>query len=423
MTFKRKLSSRTIETERRLGYHADAQQPGLYLQVYSGVSGITKSWIYRFTSPISGKRREMGIGSAEVRSLAEARSFVTQYSKLVLDGLDPVEEKRREVLSRRLEQANTITFDEAVRQCIAAKAPEWKNAKHAQQWENTLATYASPILGILPVNSVDTAQVMRVLEPIWPTKTETATRVRQRIEKVLDWAKARGYFTGDNPARLDGNLRELLPRASKTKKVQHHPALPYKQINPFIKALRKKIGCAPLALEFLILTAGRTGEVTGATWSEIDLDAKVWTVPATRMKAGKEHRVPLCERAVEILASINTKRKPDEFVFPGWKTGTGLSNGAMLTLMNKMKFGQYTPHGFRSTFRDWAAEEAHGFQNETVEIALAHTIKNQAERAYRRGDQLDRRRELMGDWGRYADIDQSKIKGKVVALKGRRKTA
>ena len=244
MKTRRRLSSRTVETERRLGYHADAQQPGLYLQIHGGVSGITKSWIYRFTSPKSGKRREMGLGAVEIRSLADARSMVVQYRKLVLDGLDPVEEKRREVLSRRLEQANTITFDEAARQCIAAKAPEWKNAKHAQQWENTLATYASPILGDLPVNSVDTAQVMRVLEPIWITKTETATRIRQRIEKVLDWAKARGYFTGENPARLEGNLRELLPRASKTKKVQHHPALQYKQINAFITALRKQIGRA-----------------------------------------------------------------------------------------------------------------------------------------------------------------------------------
>lgn len=418
MTLKRKLSSRSVETERRLGYHADAQQPGLYLQVHSGVSGITKSWIYRFTSPKSGKRREMGLGSAEIRPLAEARSLVTQYCKLVLDGLDPVEEKRREVLSRRLEQANTITFDEAVKQCIAAKAPEWKiNSKNAQQWENTLATYASPVLGILPVNSVDTAQVMRVLEPIWLTKTETATRVRQRIEKVIDWAKARGYFVGENPARLEGNLRELLPRASKTKRIRHHPALPYKNINAFITTLRKQKGSAPLALEFLILTAGRTGEVTKATWSEIDLDNRVWTVPGTRMKAGKEHRVPLCDRAVEILASINTKRKPDEFVFPGWKAGTGLSSGAMLVLMETVKYGAFTPHGFRSTFRDWAAEEAHGFQNETVELALAHTIKNHAERAYRRGDQLDRRRNLMSEWGRYVEVDQSKIKGKVIKIK------
>ena len=230
-------------------------------------------------------------------------------------------------------------------------------------------------------------------------------------------AKARGYFTGENPARLEGNLRELLPRASKTKKVQHHPALPYKQINAFITALRKQRGSAPLALEFMILTAGRTGEVTGAKWGEIDFDEKVWTIPSARMKANREHRVPLCDRTVEILSSIKTPRNPDDFIFPGWKNATGLSNGAMLALMEKMKYGQYTAHGFRSTFRDWAAEEAHSFQNETVELALAHIIKSHAERAYRRGDQLDRRRELMNEWQRYVEVDQSKIKGKVVKIK------
>jgi integrase len=417
MASKRKLSSRAVETERRVGYHADGQQPGLYMQVHGGGAGLTRSWIYRYTSPLTGKRREMGLGATGIRSLAEARAAATQCSKLVLEGLDPVEEKRREAISRRSEQAATITFDEATRRCIAAKAPEWKNAKHAQQWENTLATYAAPVIGSQPVNAIDTAQVLRVLEPIWVTKTETATRVRQRIEKVLDWAKARGYLVGDNPARLDGNLRELLPRASKTKRVQHHPALPFKKINTFIVALRKQSGSSPLALEFLILTAARTSEVTGARWGEIDLDSRVWTVPAARMKAGVEHRVPLCDRAVEILASVNTNQGPDHFVFPGWKNATSLSNGAMLALMGKLNYGQFTPHGFRSCFRDWAAEEAHGFQNETVELALAHVIKNQAERAYRRGDQLERRRDLMREWGRYVEVDQAKVKGKIIALK------
>ena len=272
----------------------------------------------------------------------------------------------------------------------------------------------------MSVAAIDTGLILKVLEPIWVTKAETASRVRQRIETVWDWAKARGYVTGENPARLRGHLDKLLSKTSKIKRVKHHAALPYKDINRFITALRNQIGSTPLALEFLILTAGRTSEITGAKWGEINLDAKVWTVPANRMKAGKEHRVPLSARAVEILTNINTNRRLDEFVFPGWKTGTGLSNGAMLVLMDKMQYGEYTPHGFRSAFRDWAAEETHGFQNETIEQALAHTIKNQVEAAYRRGDQLERRRVLMDEWGRYVETDQTKSAAKVIPLKKRR---
>ena len=234
---------------------------------------------------------------------------------------------------------------------------------------------------------------------------------------IWDWAKAREYVTGENPARLKGHLDKLLSKTSKIKRVKHHPALPYKQINPFIVALRKHNGSSPLALEFLILTAARTGEVVGATWSEIDLDAKVWTVPADRMKAGKEHRVPLCERAIEILTSIDSGQAGSDFVFPGWKAKTGLSNGAMLMMMNKMQSGQYTPHGFRSCFRDWAAEESHGFQSETIELALAHAIKNQVEAAYRRGDQLERRRELMEAWSQYVERNLGAVAGKVIPLK------
>ena len=418
MATLRKLSSRSVETERRAGYHADAQQPGLYLQVHPGVSGITRSWVFRYTSPITGKRREMGLGSTTIRSLADARSLSAASSKLVIDGLDPLEQRRLKKLNRHLDEPNTITFDDAARQCIAAKSPEWRNAKHAQQWENTIKTYVSPMLGSLPVNAVDTSHVMRVLEPIWITKTETATRVRQRIEKIIDYAKARGYFTGENPARLEGNLRELLPSASKTKRVKHFCALPYKEIHSFIENLRKKTGVAPLALEFLVFTAARTSEVTGAKWKEIDLQSKVWTVPANRMKASKEHRVPLCDRALVILTSIQSGHNPSEHVFPGWKHSTGLSNGAMLVLMGKMGYSSATPHGFRSTFRDWAAEEAHNFQNETVELALAHVVKNQAERAYRRGDQLERRRDLMTAWQTFIDTRYQKNTNNVISLRG-----
>ncbi|MDA0681122.1 MAG: integrase arm-type DNA-binding domain-containing protein [Proteobacteria bacterium] len=413
---KQGLSARSVQVEKRPGYHRYG--PGLYLQI---ASGGTKAWIFRFKSPVTGKQREMGLGSLGILSLAKARERAIECRQQMLTGADPIEERKSGRRFQQLEQARAITFRQAAEQCIDSKKHEWKNAKHAQQWVNTLTTHAYPTIGKLSVAALDTSLVLKVLEPIWVTKAETASRVRQRIETVWDWAKARGYVAGENPARLRGHLDKLLPKTSKIKRVKHHAALPYKNINPFVSALRKQKGSAPLALEFLILTAGRTSEITGATWSEIDLSAKVWTVPATRMKAGEEHRVPLCDRAIEILSSINTKRHLDEFVFPGWKTRTGLSNGAMLVLLGKMKFGQFTAHGFRSTFRDWAAEEAHGFQNETIELALAHTIKNQVERAYRRGDQLDIRRKLMGEWGRYVEIDQTRRKGNVLALKRRGK--
>lgn len=417
MASRRKLSARTVETERSLGYHADAQQPGLYLQVTEGASGITKSWVYRFTSPHTATRREMGLGPVALRPLADARALAAQYSKLVLDGFDPVEERRKATLQRRLERGNVITFDDAAKQCIAAKAPEWRNEKHAQQWTNTLATYASPVIGSLPVSSIDTAQVMRVLEPIWISKTETATRVRQRIEKVIDWAKASGYFKGDNPARLEGNLRELLPRSSKTKKVRHHPAVPFREIGAFMGKLREHKGVSALGLEFLISTATRTKEVTEAPWEEIDLDGKVWVIPANRMKAQREHRVPLNKRALQILREM-LKARQGNFIFPGQRSGVdaGLSNAAFLALMKDMDgYAQYVPHGFRSSFRDWAAENT-SYPNETVEICLAHAIKNQTEAAYRRGDQLEKRAQLMADWGAYLELPSAKS-GKVIPLR------
>lgn len=409
------LSARRVQTEKQPGYHCDGN--GLYLQV-SGTG--TKAWIFRFKSPVTGKQREMGLGALGILPLAKARERAIECRQQMLTGLDPIEERNEGRRFQQLEQARAITFEQAAEQCIASKKHEWKNAKHKQQWTNTLTTYAYPTLGPLSVAALDTGLVLKVLEPIWTTKAETASRVRQRIETVWDWAKARGYVAGENPARLRGHLDKILSKTSKIKRVKHYPALPYKQINPFIATLRKQKGFTPLALEFLILTAARTGEVVGAKWGEIDLAEKLWTVPAERMKASKEHRVPLCKRAVELLTSIASERKPEEFVFPGWKAGAGLSNGAMLVLMEKMDNGQYTPHGFRSSFRDWAAEEAHGFQNETIEQALAHTIKNAVEAAYRRGDQLDRRRMLMDAWAKYVETDQSKRAGKVVQLRANR---
>ena len=391
-------SARSVETVTEIGYHRCDR--GLYLQVAG--SG-TKSWLFRYKSPVTAKQREMGLGSLNLVPLAAARNIAVECRRQVLSGLDPLEERGRVKRVRQLEQARSITFQEAAEKCIASKKPEWKNAKHAQQWSNTLNAYAYPVFGDLSISDLDTDLVLKAIEPIWISKAETASRVRQRIETVWDWARARKYVEGENPARLRGHLDKILAKTAKVKRVKHHAAIPYKQIAMFIKKLRGRKGSSASAMEFMILTAARTGEVRGARWQEIDLTIKVWTIPADRMKAGKEHRVPLCDRALQILNIMKSNRNPDEFVFPGWKAGTGLSDGAMLALLRKMEVGPYTPHGFRSTFRDWAAEEAHQFSNETIELALAHTIKNKAEAAYRRGDQLERRRELMQTWGAFIE--------------------
>ena len=391
-------SAKSVEAIKEVGYHNCAQ--GLYLQVSK--QG-TKSWLYRYTSPLTKTRREMGLGSFNFVSLAQARQYATDGKRLVINGEDPIEERKKEQIKIQLKQARNLTFKEIAEACIAAKAPEWKNAKHSQQWNNSLEAYAFPILGELPISDITTDLILKALEPIWITKAETASRVRQRIETIWDYGKARNYVSGENPARLRGHLDKILSKTIKVKRVRHFPALPYDDIGIFLQELRQRNGYSALALEFLILTAARTSEIIGAKWAEIDLEKKVWTVPAGRMKVGKEHRVPLCIRAIEILSNITSNRNPEEHVFSGWKQNKGLSNNALLALLKKMGRSNITAHGFRSTFRDWAAEEAHTFANETIELALAHTIKNKAEAAYRRGDQLERRRELMAAWDDYTN--------------------
>ena len=414
------LSARQVDTETRTGYHADGPHTGLYLQVTSSREQFTRSWIFRYTSPTTLKRRELGLGSTRTRKLADARALSAELRLKILNGLDPKDERDKERATAITQRATQATFDEAVSQCLAAKSLEWKNIKHGQQWQNTLATYASPLLGKVPVDQITTELVHRVLQPIWIKKTETATRVRQRIEVVLDWCKARGYCKGDNPARLKGALGELLPRSQKIKKVEHHPAIPYPQINEFVLALRKEGGSAPLALEFMLLTATRTGEVVAAKWDEVDFDSLVWTVPAERMKSSKEHRVPLSKRAVEILQTMLAV-KQNVYIFPGHSVAKNshMSTGTCRIVMKRMeKFSQYTPHGLRSTFRDWAAETTN-FANETLELALAHTISNKAEAAYRRQDQLEKRAKLMQQWQNY--VDQTIEPAKVLQLQRRGK--
>jgi integrase len=405
------LTAKQVENESTPGYHADGSNTGLYLQVTPNDSGVTRSWVYRYTSPTTRKRRELGLGPAKVRKLADARSLSAELRLKVLNGIDPKDERDRIRFEGIAARAHQITFDEAVRQCIAAKSAEWKNIKHGQQWRNTLTTYASPLLGRVPVESITIELVHKVLQPIWITKTETATRVRQRIETVLDWCKARGYCKGDNPASLKGGLGELLPKSQKIKKVVHHAALPYQRANEFVTALRGKSSVTSMALEFMLLTACRTGEVVGAKWEEIDLTSNVWTIPSERMKAGEQHRVPLCKRALQILKLMQAQAQ-NEYVFPSHSIAknTHMSSGSCLVAMKKMDvFKGYTPHGLRSTFRDWASETTN-FANETLELALAHTIKNKAEAAYRRQDQLEKRVKLMQLWQQYIETTVSTAK-------------
>jgi integrase len=350
-----------------------------------------------------------------VRSLADARKLANDFRLQILDGRDPKDEKDKQRAAAITERAHRVTFDEAVRKCLETKSLEWKNVKHGQQWINTLNTYASPLLGKQPVELITTDLVYKALEPIWITKTETASRVRQRIEVVMDWCKARGYLKGENPARLKGALGELLPKAQKIKKVEHHAAIHYTQVHEFVTSLRALQGTAPLALEFMLLTAARTGEVVGSRWDEIDMSSKVWTVPAERMKAGREHRVPLCSRAIDILKTMRIAAQND-FIFPGHsiQKNPHLSTGAFLAVFKRLQnFKGYTPHGLRSCFRDWASEKTL-FQNETLELALAHTIKNKAEAAYRRQDQLEKRVKLMQQWQEH--VENTQTTGSVISL-------
>jgi integrase len=370
---------------------------GLYLQVSGGGA---KSWIYRFM--LDGRPREMGLGPLNVISLAEARKRAAECRRMRHDGIDPIEARRAQRGQKKLEAAKAMTFDVCAAAYIEAHKDGWKNGKHAEQWAGSLRNYASPVFGSLPVQAVDLTLVMRALEPIWKTKPETASRLRGRIEAVLDWAKVRGYRNGENPARWRGHLDKLLPARAKIQKVEHHPALPYAEIGGFMEMLRGQESIGAGTLEFLILTAARTGEIIGAQWDEIDLSEKVWVIPEARMKAGREHRVPLSKGAIAVVAQMKELRESD-FVFPGGKKGKPLSNMAMLAVLKRMGRNDLTAHGFRSTFRDWAAERTN-FPREVVEMALAHTIENKVEAAYRRGDLFQKRRQLMDAWARFCHV-------------------
>ncbi len=404
-----RLSALKVAGLRQPGYFADGAN--LYFRVaQSGAVG----WIFRFTS--QGRTRDMGLGAYPEISLATARKLAEKCRELTKQGLDPIEQRRTERAAQRVAAAKTLAFGECVRQYIEDHEAGWRNAKHRAQWKNTLAAYALPVFGKLPVAAVDGGLVLRALKAIWTSKPETASRVRGRIESVLDWARVHGYRTGENPARWKGNLDHLLPPRSKVRRVKHHAALPYDEIGQFIETLRARQGGGARALEFTILTAARTGEALGATWAEIDFNNKTWTVPAERMKAGKEHRVPLSDAALEILERLH-KIRIGGFVFAGAKPGRPLSDMAMLMLLRRMGQGVITAHGFRSTFRDWAAE-CTSFPREVVEMALAHGIGSAVEAAYRRGDLFEKRRGLMHAWAEQCAA--AAPTGAVVSLRGRR---
>lgn len=379
------------------GKHADGK--GLYLHVSTSGS---KSWLFRYLR--NGKQREMGLGSLDRVTLAAARSKADEARQQLGLGLDPLGERQKSINAEVLEAAKRITFEDAAHRYIESHRSGWKSAKHASQWGNTLRDYVYPVFGRLPVQDVDTALVMRALsQPVgvdgatfWTAKTETAKRIQGRIEAVLNWSTTSGYRTGDNPARWRGHLDNLLPKPSAVRAVVHHAALPFTEIGSFIADLRPMQSTSARALEFLILTATRTSEVIGAKWDEFDKDFQVWTIPASRMKAKREHRVPLPTRAREIVLMMR-KTASGDYVFEGDKPKRPLSSMALLMLLRRMKRDDLTAHGFRSTFRDWASERTN-YPREVCEQALAHTIPDAVEAAYRRGDLFAKRRKLMLAW-------------------------
>ncbi len=411
-----RLSFAKIAGTKAPGMYADGG--GLYLQVTAARGGAmpAKSWIYRFK--LHGRAREMGLGSLTALGLADARAVAAEYRKLRQAGVDPIEHRKAERAAAKLEAARAVTFKDSARDYIRTHREAWRNAKHAAQWESTLETYAYPKIGALPVQAIDAHHLMSVLQqdqegkPLWTAKPETASRIRGRIEAILDAERALGRRTGENPARWRGHLDKLLPARAKVRKVKHHAALPYDDIPAFMEKLRAQPGTAARALEFTILSATRTGETIGARSAEID--AKIWIVPPGRMKSGNEHRVPLTDAALRLVRD----RADDDgaFLFPADNPKRPLSNMAMAMLLRRMGYSEVTVHGFRSTFRDWAAERTN-YPNHVVEMALAHAIESKVESAYRRGDLFEKRRRLMADWAKFCAAPAKRSAASIIRLR------
>lgn len=390
MRLPKELSPLAVSRLTEPGFHRVGGVTGLYLQINDRGA---RSWVLRMV--VGTKRRELGLGGFPTVGLADARTKARAVRDQVENGLDPIAEKRKKREQLIAEQRRP-TFKKCAEQFMAMKSAEWRNEKHRQQWVNTLDQYAYPTIGDLPVHEITQRHILAILEPIWTVKTETANRVRGRIENVLDWASAHGERSGVNPARWRGQLDKLLPSPKKIAKVVHHPALPYEQLAGFLQRLNQYPSISAKALGFAILTAARSGEVRGATWEEIDLTKRVWTVPADRMKGGKEHRVPLSRRAIALLKTLPQQKTGVVFTT---QNGKALSDMALTMLLRGVWPG-ITAHGFRSTFRDWAAEQT-SFPREVCEQALAHSLPNQVEAAYRRSDLFGKRRELMDQWAAF----------------------
>ena len=425
-----KWTDRTIRAIAKPGMHRDPEsrnkleKGALYLGVKEGGA---KSWYFRFQ--LNGRRRKMGLGRYPSVGLSVARDRAKEAASRVYDGIDPIESRRTKLAKAKMDATKAVTFKTVAEDFIRSKQQSWKNGKHAQQWENTLSAYVYPYFGDIPVQEIDSVMVKEALAPIWYEKTETATRVRQRVETIFSAAEAAGYREGKNPARLEAMLHMGLARASDIQTVTHHPALPYQQMSAFMDSLRTRDGIAAKGLEFLIQTASRVGPVLMAEWDEVDLDKRLWTCPATHMKIkrrrGKEidHRVPLSEDAIRVLRQMQTVRESD-FVFPSIGSGKGLSNGAFDRVIDRMKKAQdwphITTHGFRSTFRTWAQEKTL-HQREVAEAALAHIIGDETEEAYAHGDFFEKRRRLMADWAKFCSTPYVESEGdNVVALHGER---
>jgi len=408
----RELSALEVKRLVEPGFYSVGGVAGLHLQV---TKTGARSWILRIL--VGNKRRDVGLGGYPDVQLAQARDKARDVREKVAQGIDPVAERQSARSALLAQQMRSITFKQAATEVIKKKQLEAGNIKHAQQWQNTLETYAFPVLGRMAVADIELVHVKQALEPIWTTKTETASRVRQRIEAVLSWATVHGHREGDNVARWKGNLDTILPAPAKIAKVKHHRALDIDDAHQFMVNLREREGVAARCLEFVILTATRSGEARGATWSEIDLANRLWIIPASRMKAGREHRVPLSDAALNLLES-QPRRSDKDFVFPAPRGGQ-LSDAGMSALLKRMGVDA-TPHGFRSTFRDWAAERT-STPHHVCEMALAHTIKNEAEAAYRRGDLLAKRAKLMQDWAKF--INQPVATGDVTPIRQQKKVA
>lgn len=397
-----KLTALKVNSLKKPGRYCDGL--GLWLQV----SDSGKHWLFRYMR--HGRARQMGLGPLHTVNLAEARVRARQARMLLLEGFDPIDVKHETSAAARIAAAKDKTFAECANEFLRVKLDGFKNDKHRAQWRSTLEAYAFPVIGNISVAKIDTPLVLKVLRPIWDRAPETASRLRGRIERVLAWATVQEYRAGENPARWRGHLQEMFAAKPKAK---HHAALAHAALPAFMAELRQRDSLSARALEFAILTAARTGETIGARWAEIDLEAKVWAIPAERMKAGREHRVPLSQRAVEILKAL--PRNGGGFVFAHPKAPGAISNMAMLELLRGMKGNGYTVHGFRSTFRDWCGERTN-YPRELIEFALAHKLPDKVEAAYRRDTAVEKRRRLMTEWARYCEM--SAATSEVRALHG-----